>query len=111
VRKRLGISVKGFFHPGSWNHVKGFPEKDQVMILRGRIGENVGPYVLVLARAAVLRAALRGFSDCHSGNIDPGVILIAGSAEFIGCVSGPAAEIEDASPSAVSIDKLIYPSA
>ena len=41
VRKKAGVPVKGFFHPGSWNHVKGLSEKDQVMLLAGHIGHNI----------------------------------------------------------------------
>ena len=110
-RKKTGISVKGFFHPGSWNEVKGLPEKDQVMLFPGNIGENVGPYILVLPRTAVLRAALCRLSDCYPRNIDPGVIVIASWVQFITCISGSTAEIKDASPTAISMNKLIYPSA
>jgi hypothetical protein len=46
-------------------------------LFSGYIGPNIGGYVLVLAGAAILRAALARLPHSHLGNIHPGVIAIA----------------------------------
>ena len=79
IRKKMRVSVKSFFHPGSGNVVNGFPEADDVILFSGHIGPNIGLYVLVLAGAAILRAALSGLPHGYLGNIHPGVIAIASS--------------------------------
>ena len=67
IRKKIGVPVKSFFHPGSGNVVNGFPEADDVILLSGHIGLNIGPYVLVFAGASILRAS--GTSRVCGGGI------------------------------------------